>query len=38
MKINDERRRLAVESVQAEPAFLHTQVTPCADGSKETGL
>ncbi len=38
MKINDPRRRLVVERIETEPAFLKARLVPYASGSKDIGL
>jgi hypothetical protein len=38
MKINDPRRRLTVERIETDPAFLKARLVPYASGSKQIGL
>jgi len=38
MKINDQRRQLAVEQIEVEPAFLRARIVPYAAGPKPIGL
>jgi hypothetical protein len=38
MKLSDERRRLGIQQIETEPAFLHARLVPYAGGPNGAGL